>query len=95
MPPLGAHGGNTALRDAALLADNLMSALRSGDPIERAICRYQEEMVATDFKEVDSAVSMLRRMTTTNPVTRWAMTSAMPWLRSLGRPALIAEESSR
>ena len=94
MPPLGAHGGNTALRDAALLADTLISALRAGDPIERAISRYQDEMVAADFKEVNDAVTMLRRMTSKNPVTRWAMTSAAPWLRSLGKPALITEEVS-
>jgi 2-polyprenyl-6-methoxyphenol hydroxylase-like FAD-dependent oxidoreductase len=92
MPPLGAHGGNTALCDAALLADKLISALHAGDPIERTIRSYQEEMIAADFKEVDSAVSMLRRMTSKNLVTRWAMTSAVPWLRSLGKPALNAEE---
>lgn len=94
MPPLGAHGGNTALRDAALLADKLISALHTGDSIERAIRCYQEEMVAADFKEVNSAVTMLRRMTTKNPVTRWAMMSAVPWFRSLGKPALITEEDS-
>jgi 2-polyprenyl-6-methoxyphenol hydroxylase-like FAD-dependent oxidoreductase len=92
MPPLGAHGGNTALRDAALLAGKLISVQHAGDPIERAISSYQEEMVAADFKEVNSAVTMLRRMTSRNPVTRWAMTSATPWFRSLGKPALITEE---
>ncbi len=92
MPPLGAHGGNTALRDAALLADKLIRSLRAGDSIERALSCYQEEMVAEDFKEVSSAVAMLRRMTTRNPVTRWAMTSVTPWVRSLGKPTLITEE---
>lgn len=91
MPPLGAHGGNTALRDAALLADKLVRAPHPGEPIERAISCYQEEMVAADFKEVNDAVTMLRRMTTKNPVTRWAMSSVVPWLRSLGKPALITE----
>jgi 2-polyprenyl-6-methoxyphenol hydroxylase-like FAD-dependent oxidoreductase len=95
MPPLGAHGGNTALRDAALLADTLIGALHSGEPIERAIGRYQEAMVTADFKEVDSAVSMLRRMTSGNPVTRWAMTSAAPWLRSLGNHPLVTAADGR
>lgn len=91
MPPLGAHGGNTALRDAALLADALISALSADGQVERVIGRYQEEMVTADFKEVKSAVTMLRRMTSRNLVTRWAMTSAVPWLRSLGKPEFIME----
>src|SRR5262249_42331061 len=43
MPPTGAHGGNTALRDAALLADELLCAARGDRPLETAIGTYQRK----------------------------------------------------
>lgn len=82
MPPLGAHGGNTALRDAALLADKLREAVQTHQPFEQAIQAYQDEMVSYAFKEVDSSTTMLRQMTTRNPIVRWAMLRAIPWVRS-------------
>jgi 2-polyprenyl-6-methoxyphenol hydroxylase-like FAD-dependent oxidoreductase len=94
MPPLGAHGGNTALRDAALLAEKLMEVASRGEPLEQAIMTYQEEMAAYAFKEVDAATAMLRRSNTTNSLVRWAMLRAVPWLRSLTGSSLIIDEDS-
>lgn len=82
MPPLGAHGGNTALRDAALLAQKLQDAAQRGTPLEQAIKIYQEEMVVEAFKEVQSSTAMLGRITTKNPLVRWVMLRGAPWLRA-------------
>lgn len=59
MPPFGAHGGNTALRDAALLAGKLTA----GQPLEPAIAAYQEEMIAYAFARSRGSMTMMRRMT--------------------------------
>lgn len=91
MPPLGAHGGNAALRDAALLAEKLQDAAHRGTPLEQAIKTYQEEVVIDAFKEVGSSTAMLRRSTTRNPLVRWAMLRAVPWLRSLASSSLVLE----
>lgn len=83
MPPFGAHGGNTALRDAALLSEKLQSAAARREPLAQAIDAYQKEMIAYAFHEVEASKAMMRRFTTRNPLMRWMMLSAIPWLRSL------------
>lgn len=87
MPPTGALGGNTALRDAALLAQRLQEA-PNGDLLE-AVRRYQEEMMSYAFKEVDSSVAMLRRTCAMHPLARFAMLRTVPWLRSLAGQSLV------
>jgi 2-polyprenyl-6-methoxyphenol hydroxylase-like FAD-dependent oxidoreductase len=89
MPPTGAHGGNTALRDAALLAEKLQDAARRGEPLEQAVMAYRQEMLPYAFKEVDSATTMLRRSSMRNPLVRFAMLRAVPWVRSLGGSSLV------
>ena len=91
MPPTGAHGGNTALRDAALLAEKLKEAASQGEPLEQAIQMYQDEMVVYAFKEVESSMAMLRRSNIKNPLVRHAMTRWMPWLRSLTGSSLVLD----
>jgi 2-polyprenyl-6-methoxyphenol hydroxylase-like FAD-dependent oxidoreductase len=93
MPPTGAHGGNTALRDAALLAEKLQVVAGGSERMEQAIQAYQEEMVAYAFKEVASSTAMLRRSTVRNPLVRFAMLRAVPWVRSLSglSPAVSAD----
>src|SRR5205823_3509056 len=54
MPPTGAHGANTALRDAALLAGKLQTAVGADTSVEEAITSYQREMLTYAFKEVES-----------------------------------------
>lgn len=95
MPPLGAHGGNTALRDAALLAEKLQDAAAHDKSLEMAVRAYQAEMLDYAFKEVTSAMSMLRRSTTRNPLVRVAMLRALPWFHSLTGSAPIAAEEGR
>jgi 2-polyprenyl-6-methoxyphenol hydroxylase-like FAD-dependent oxidoreductase len=89
MPPTGAHGGNTALRDAALLAETLQDTARRGERLEHAIKTYQEEMLAYAVKEVASSTAMLRRSSMRNPLVRFAMLRAVPWVRSLGGSSLV------
>jgi 2-polyprenyl-6-methoxyphenol hydroxylase-like FAD-dependent oxidoreductase len=92
MPPTGAHGGNTALRDAALLADTLQGAVAAGTPVRDAIARYQSEMVAYAFKEVDASIRTLRRINASNPLFRFAMFRAMPWLRARIKGRLMTNQ---
>ncbi|WP_433574647.1 FAD-dependent oxidoreductase [Nocardia brasiliensis] len=80
MPPVGAHGGNTALRDAALLAGKLEHAVAHGESLETALSAYQREMVPYAFKAVDDAVKQLRRLSATNPIQRWILLRALPRL---------------
>lgn len=83
MPPTGARGGNTALRDAAHLGDKLNNVAHQGLSLEQAIRTYQDEMVAYSFKEVESSLAMLRRNSGMNPLMRFVMLRTVPWLRSL------------
>jgi 2-polyprenyl-6-methoxyphenol hydroxylase-like FAD-dependent oxidoreductase len=96
MPPTGAHGGNTALRDAALLADKLQNAAVRGERLEQAIETYQEEMVGYAFKEVASSTAMLRWSTMRNPLLRFALLRAVPWVRSFGGSSpLVGEDRDK
>jgi 2-polyprenyl-6-methoxyphenol hydroxylase-like FAD-dependent oxidoreductase len=90
MPPTGAHGGNTAMRDAALLADKLISSRRNGISVEQAIQEYQDEMIPYAFKEVRQSVAMLARGNIKNPLIRWLMMRALPWFHSLVGKSLTA-----
>jgi 2-polyprenyl-6-methoxyphenol hydroxylase-like FAD-dependent oxidoreductase len=92
VPHFGAHGGNTALRDAALLSENLREALSRGKPIEGAIDAYQKEMLDYAFASVDAATSSMRRLNSKNPFVRWFMLRALPWYRSRHRDRLVVED---
>lgn len=83
MPPTGAHGGNTALRDAALLAEKLEKATVNDEPLQKAIAAYQSEMIEYSFKEVDASRKLLACSNMKNPLVRFAMLRAIPWLRSV------------
>jgi 2-polyprenyl-6-methoxyphenol hydroxylase-like FAD-dependent oxidoreductase len=83
MPPFGAHGGNTALRDAVLLGGRLVAAHTNGDSVESAILAYQNEMVPYAFKAVDTAAGMMRRLTGSGRFARWLMTGVLPRLHKV------------
>ena len=86
MPPFGAHGGNTALRDAALLGRRLVEALTNGTPVEAAIAAYQDEMVTYAFRAVDTAARLMRRLTGTAAAPHWVLTRVLPRLHRVTVP---------
>jgi 2-polyprenyl-6-methoxyphenol hydroxylase-like FAD-dependent oxidoreductase len=86
MPPFGAHGGNTALRDAALLGRRLVEAWESGTPIEEAIADYQDEMVTYAFRAVDTAAGLMRRLTGGAAAPHWVLTRVLPRLHRVTVP---------
>jgi 2-polyprenyl-6-methoxyphenol hydroxylase-like FAD-dependent oxidoreductase len=89
MPPTGAHGGNTALRDAALLASTLQRAAQTGTSLQKAVGEYQHGMMPYAFREVKSSVAVLSRTSMRNPLARLAMLRLVPSIRSLFGGPLI------
>ncbi|MFF5075938.1 FAD-dependent oxidoreductase [Actinoplanes sp. NPDC000266] len=86
MPPFGAHGGNTALRDAALLGSKLVEARANGTPVEEAIAAYQSEMVPYAFRAVDTAARLMRRLTGGAAAPHWVLTRLLPRLHRVTVP---------
>ncbi|MEU8606395.1 NAD(P)/FAD-dependent oxidoreductase [Actinoplanes sp. NPDC048791] len=86
MPPFGAHGGNTALRDAALLGQRLVEARADGTPVEEAIAGYQDEMVPYAFRAVDTAAGLMRRLTGGAAAPHWVLTRVLPRLHRVTVP---------
>ena len=86
MPPFGAHGGNTALRDAALLGQRLVEARAGGTPVEEAIAGYQDEMVPYAFQAVDTAAGLMRRLTGGAAAPHWVLTRVLPRLHRVTVP---------
>jgi 2-polyprenyl-6-methoxyphenol hydroxylase-like FAD-dependent oxidoreductase len=86
MPPFGAHGGNTALRDAALLGSKLAHAHTGGGIAESAIAAYQKEMLPYAFKAVDAAAGQMRRLTDTSWFQRWLMLRVLPRMHRITVP---------
>jgi 2-polyprenyl-6-methoxyphenol hydroxylase-like FAD-dependent oxidoreductase len=83
MPPFGAHGGNTALRDAALLASKLGPAISERTPLANSLTAYQEEMSGYAFAAVAAATKSTRRLTHASPFQRWVMLRLLPRLHRL------------
>ncbi|WP_435205171.1 FAD-dependent oxidoreductase [Micromonospora sp. bgisy143] len=86
MPPFGAHGGNTALRDAALLGRRLLEARATGRAVEEAIAAYQDEMVPYAFRAVDTAGRLMRRLTGGAAAPHWVLTRVLPRLHRVTVP---------
>ncbi|MDY7090498.1 MAG: FAD-dependent monooxygenase, partial [Actinomycetota bacterium] len=86
MPPFGAQGGNTALRDAALLGQKLVQARRNGTSIEEAIADYQDEMLPYAFRAVDTAAGLMRRLTGGAAAPHWVLTRVLPRLHRVTVP---------
>jgi 2-polyprenyl-6-methoxyphenol hydroxylase-like FAD-dependent oxidoreductase len=79
MPPFGAHGGNTALRDAALLAGKLRQAAPGGSAAT-VLAEYQDEMTGYAFAAVESAAKSMRRLTDSSRLQRWFLLRLLPRL---------------
>ncbi|MBO3741376.1 FAD-dependent oxidoreductase [Actinoplanes flavus] len=86
MPPFGAQGGNTALRDAALLGRRIVDARVSGTPVEDAIAAYQDEMVPYAFRAVGTAAGLMRRLTGGAAAPHWVLTRVLPRLHRVTVP---------
>src|SRR4051794_17792317 len=65
MSPGRAEGGNTALRDARLLRDALVT-VRDGTPLLDAVARYEADMLRYGFEAVSQS---LTRLSHRQPVT--------------------------
>lgn len=91
MPPTGSHGGNTALRDAALLAEKLEAVVIQNQTLENAVSSYQEEMSKYAFREVEASKVMMKRFTIKNPLINWVMLRAIPWIHSITNKPLTTE----
>ncbi|OZJ02191.1 hypothetical protein BZG36_05491 [Bifiguratus adelaidae] len=92
MPPFGAYGGNTALKDAALLGQKLQAAIAQNKSLEDAIGEYQREMVEYAFAQVDKATSMMERLGMRNPIMRWVMLRVIPWIKRVIGSSLVLDE---
>jgi 2-polyprenyl-6-methoxyphenol hydroxylase-like FAD-dependent oxidoreductase len=91
MPPTGAHGGNTALRDSATLAGELKTVITGHQSLLEAVGRYQAKMLDYAFREVTQSVAMLKRTNMKNSAARFLMLRAVPRLRSLLGTRLVPE----
>lgn len=78
MPATGGRGGNTALRDARLLADRLVAADRGERPLVEAIGDYERHMRAHGYAAIDEALATRDRLTATRPLAAVATRS---WFR--------------
>ncbi|MGI5127615.1 FAD-dependent oxidoreductase [Pseudonocardia sp. CA-107938] len=71
MSPVGGLGANTALRDAAELARQLI-AVRNGAPLVPSIGAYEQRMREWGYAALREAASNTRRATTSNRLSRHA-----------------------
>jgi 2-polyprenyl-6-methoxyphenol hydroxylase-like FAD-dependent oxidoreductase len=87
MTPVGGLGANSALRDAAALAQQL-TAVRDGAPLVPAIAAYDSQMRAWGYAAVHQSSQNAQRAITTNPLARRAARAYLRTrrlLRNLGR----------
>lgn len=69
MTPVGGLGANSALRDAAALADQLVAA-RDGAPLVSAIAAYEAQMRDWGYAAVRASSANARRAASSSPVAR-------------------------
>lgn len=69
MTPVGGLGANSALRDAAALAEQLV-AVRDGAPLLPAIAAYEEQMRGWGYTAVRESAANTRRAITADPINR-------------------------
>ena len=87
MPATGGRGGNTALRDARLLADRLVAVSSGHRPLGEAIGDYERHMRAHGYAAIEEALATRDRLTATSPLaglagrTWFRLCRAVPPLR--------------
>ena len=62
MPPFGARGANTALRDARVLAEQLTAVARGAGELLPALGAYQTAMLRYGFEAVGAAQADMRQL---------------------------------
>jgi 2-polyprenyl-6-methoxyphenol hydroxylase-like FAD-dependent oxidoreductase len=71
MPPFGAHGANTALRDAKLLADRLSADHSRGVfSLDARVASYQREMLSYSHRVVRQSLGMMTMANAKSPFKR-------------------------
>ena len=96
MTPLQGLGGNTALRDAAVLRYHLVEVDRGRSGLLSAIRAYESAMLEYGFDAVQRSLQVSNAVTSTSLVGRMAFrvvlraTDRLPWLhqRVFGRPVV-------
>ena len=82
MPPLGAHGGNTALRDARTLGTELAEFATGRQTLAEAVGNYQQAVCRYGIDAVDESVAMLERVSPKNAILRWLSFELYPGVKS-------------
>ena len=77
MTPLQGLGGNTALRDAAVLTQHLVAADRGQRSLTDAIGAYEREMRQYGFEAVQRSLQVSESVATTNTVGRIAFRTVL------------------
>jgi 2-polyprenyl-6-methoxyphenol hydroxylase-like FAD-dependent oxidoreductase len=95
MTPLQGLGGNTALRDAAVLCHELTSAYRSQSDVVAAIGAYEAAMRVYGFQAVEQSLQITNSIASSNLLGRLAFRTVLraatiPWInqRLFQRPAV-------
>ena len=87
MTPFRGIGANTALRDAVLLRDALVSVGRGERDVLAALADYEREMIGYGFAAVRASLANMKRLHARSPVSRLAtktffrLADLSPWLR--------------
>jgi salicylate hydroxylase len=88
MPPTRGIGGNTALRDAQLLCDQLIAAVSAERPLLQAIHDYEVEMINYGFAAVRGSMQALQFHVADSRLMAKAMLRSMNALFALQRLGL-------
>lgn len=96
MAPLQGLGGNTALRDAAVLRHHLVQVERGRSDVMESIHAYESAMLAYGFDAVKRSLEVSQAVASTNVPSRLAFRAALgvadrlPWLhrRMFNRPVV-------
>ena len=87
MTPFRGIGANTALRDAALLRDALVSADSGEQDLLAALSGYEREMINYGFAAVRASLAQAKRLHARSPLGRlvtkafFRLVDLSPWLR--------------
>jgi salicylate hydroxylase len=79
----GGSGGNTALQDAALLAEKLDDALNKNRSVAQALTSYQNDALKYGLQQVRSGKRMTRLLLSRNAFIRFCLLRVAPAVNSI------------